>query len=216
MSGIYSWIKNIVIYMILSSIISNLIGNSSYKKYVGVVSGMLLVLIIIAPITSLLNIDEKIDFLFDLNQFAIETSEFKSSLDIMEENQKQEIFHDFSKQIEGQVQELLLADGVDLKECHIVIDEDVDSENFANIISMVIKGDYKENQSDIKQYNKKSISKVETVKIDKIGVKPVEEDSENGSEREEKFSPVENKIKDKLSDFYNIDSYNININIQGG
>ena len=32
MDGVYEWVRNIVIYLILNTIIMNLLGNSSYKN----------------------------------------------------------------------------------------------------------------------------------------------------------------------------------------
>ena len=37
MGEIYDWVRNTVIYLILNTIIMNLLGNSSYKKYVNII-----------------------------------------------------------------------------------------------------------------------------------------------------------------------------------
>ena len=49
MGEIYDWVRNTVIYLILNTIIMNLLGNSSYKKYVSIVSGMILLVIVVSP-----------------------------------------------------------------------------------------------------------------------------------------------------------------------
>lgn len=53
MQSLYEWMKDIIIFMILVTVIMNLLGKSSFKKYVGIVTGLLLVLYVIKPLIAL-------------------------------------------------------------------------------------------------------------------------------------------------------------------
>lgn len=38
MNSVYSWVKNIVFFLLIISIVNNLVGDNSYKKYINLVN----------------------------------------------------------------------------------------------------------------------------------------------------------------------------------
>ena len=207
--AVYSWIKNIIIYLIINTIIMNLLGNKSYKKYVSIVSGMILVLIVISPLTKLMKLDANLDYFLQSNDFAIESTEFRNQLNLMEEKQNETIFAQYEEKIRLQVGEILLTQDVYLDSCHITIDKKADSRTFGEILKMDIKARLENGeQENTKPAKRLIIDEIETVKIT-IGEQQETSDLELPS-------PMEINIKNKLSSFYNIEQSNINISIQGG
>ncbi len=206
MGVIYSWIKNILIYMIINTIIMNLLGNKSYKKYVSIVSGMILVLIVISPVMKLMNLEGNLDYYLQANEFSIETSDFKNDLSRMEEEQSDAIFAEYKEKIRSQVEELLLEESVTLESFRLILNQDSTSTAFGEIISMKISA----NMESVKDDKNKGGLSVEEIEIANI---IIGETSENADQRVP--SPMEIKLKNKLSDFYNIEQGNINISIQG-
>jgi stage III sporulation protein AF len=207
MDEIYTWIRNIVIYMIMNTIIMNLLGNKSYKKYISIVSGMILVLIVISPLMKFMELDENLDYYLQINDFAIETSEFKNDLNRMEEEQSNAIFAEYEDKIGLQIKDLLSEETVYLDSFHLSIDRDTKSNTFGEILRMDITANMKQSEEEGRE---------ERLQIDEIDIARI-----SMSEQEEKTSqklpsPMEINIKNKLSDFYNIEQGNININIQGG
>ncbi len=206
MDAVYTWIKNIVIYMILNTIIMNLLGNSSYKKYVSIISGMILVLIVISPLMSLMKIDEKFDYFFQYNDFSVETSDFKNNLAHMEEKQSDAVFQDYEGRIRKQVENMLKEENIYLKEFHAEFNRDRSSPQLGEITKMNLVVSSK-NEATAAE-NRISF---EEIKIEKIDIDGKKEDASQHVP-----SPMEINIKNELSDFYNIDPANINISIQGG
>lgn len=204
---IYSWIKNIIVYMIINTIIMNLLGNKSYKKYVSIVSGMILVLIVISPLMKLMKIDGNLDYFLQSNEFSIETSDFKNELNQMEEKQSDAIFNEYEDKIKTQVKGLLLEEQVYMESFHITIDQDPQSSTFGEIKRMEITANMEEDGQE-ESGKRLQIDQIEIAQID-LG-NDAEETSQNLP------SPLEINIKNKLSDFYNIEQGNINISIQGG
>ena len=70
---------NIVVYMILNTIIMNLLANSSYKKYIKIISSMIL-FSVIAPLMNIMELNDTIDFYLASNNLAVETSESNFAL----------------------------------------------------------------------------------------------------------------------------------------
>lgn len=206
MELIYTWIRNIVIYMILNTVIMNLVGGKNYRKYVSIVSGMILVLIVIAPITDFMRIEDKFDLFLDKNDFSIETSEFKMDLNRVEEAEREAIFTEYEKKIRKQVEAVLAEEKLMLTGFDLKLDWDAASPEFGSVLSMDITAttEYSSQEEENKRLS-----------IDKIEINHIKID-EKTADTDEPPSPLEITMKKRLSDFYNIEQGNININIQGG
>lgn len=206
MGELYTWIRNLVIYMILNTIIMNLLGNSSYKKYIGIVSGMILVLLVISPLMRFLKIDENLNYYLQSNEFTVEASDFKNDLRRMEEMQSDAVFDEYKNKIKKQVEAFLQVEELSLLDFELTFNRDQNSKGFGEILSMDIKSE--PNNKDMKK---------DRITIDEIEISKVEKNlSEEKKGKKNPPSPMEINIKIKLSDFYNIEPDNINISIQGG
>jgi stage III sporulation protein AF len=206
MDEIYTWIKNIVVYMIMNTIIMNLLGNKSYKKYISIVSGMILVLIVVSPLMKFMELDENLDYYLQINDFAIETSEFKNDLNRMEEEQSDAIFAEYQDKIKLQVKNLLLEEAVYLESFDLTIDKNTKSKTFGEIIRMDITANIEQSEEE----DGEDYLQIDEIEIGRISM------GEEENTTEKLPSPTEINIKNKLSDFYNIEQGNINISIQGG
>lgn len=61
MDTIFDWVKSIVFYLILLTVVTHLLPGSKYEKYVKLFTGMLLVIIVIKPVTHIFSVDEIFD-----------------------------------------------------------------------------------------------------------------------------------------------------------
>ncbi|MDF2803619.1 MAG: putative rane protein, partial [Anaerocolumna sp.] len=107
MNEIYSWVKSIIIFMVLTSIISNLLGKSSYKKYINLITGIILVILVISPLLKLFQLDKTLDYYFTTNTLLADAQDIDSQLMSMENGQKEAIFNEYKEQIKIQVAKIL-------------------------------------------------------------------------------------------------------------
>ncbi|TAH66647.1 MAG: hypothetical protein EWM47_09940 [Anaerolineaceae bacterium] len=214
MNEIYEWVRNIVIYLILNTIIMNLLGNSSYKKYVSIISGMILLLIVVSPFLKLINMDEILDYYLNTNIYQTDVSDFQNELRIMEDKQKEAVFAGFTERIKDQVADILQDDNLYLYDVDVVINQDTESGSFGEIISLTVNAGYLEDEA----------IPVQMIDIDKIVISNIKKDKsgdyindEYGEKAMQNLpSPQEIHIKKRLSDFYNMKQDNINISIKEG
>ena len=207
MGELYEWVRNIVIYLILNTIIMNLLGNNSYKKYISIVSGMILLLIVVSPFLKLLKLDGIMDYYLNSNIYQADVDDFQKELRVMEKKQKDEVFSDFKNRISEQVADILLKDGLYLYNLEVAMNQDVESKNFGEIDSMEIMAGYLEDEGVT----------TANISVDKIIISTTNSSNIDEENRTANLpSPQEIYIKNRLSDFYNIEQDNININIQGG
>jgi stage III sporulation protein AF len=206
MEFIYTWIRNIVIYMLLNTVIMNLVGGKNYKKYISIVSGMILVLIVIAPIMDFMKLEDKLDLFLDKNDFSVETSNFRTDLSRMEEAGRKAIFAEYEEKIRRQVEEVLAEEELILTGFDLKLDQDTQSPDFGSILSMNVTATTENDDQEVT--NNRLL--IDDIEISRIEIKDKEEDTGKMP------SPLEIIMKKRLSDFYNIEQGNININIQGG
>ncbi len=206
LNEIYSWVKSIIIFMVLTSIISNLLGKSSYKKYINLITGIILVILVISPLLKLFQMDKTLDYYFTTNTLLAEAQDLDSQLKDMENGQKEAIFKEYKEQVKLQVAKILEEDKIQIYSIEVTIDEDDSSSNYGNIKSITVSGSHV-----AKENNSKAAINIDSIKIDNIKID--KGDEEPGKEKNY-LSPEEINVKNRLSDFYNINKDNINISIQ--
>lgn len=211
MHYIYSWVKNIVIFMVLISVVTNLMGKSSYKKYINLISGIILVILVISPFLKVFQLNNTLDYYFTTNSLVADAGDaldMEEKFSSTETKQKEAIFTQVKKKIGDKVKELLEKENIQVENMSVTLDEDNKSSNYGSLLKLDIKGVYGGKK---KQKEEKEAIKIEQVVIDSINIK-----KEKGSKEDTKniLSPVEINAKKVLSDFYNLKADNINISIQ--
>ncbi len=198
MEYIYTWVKNIIIFLILVNILSNLVQSANYKKYTKIFTGMVLIIIVIAPISKILNLGNKLDFNFNSELVKLDTR--LSDIDFGDiENKKNElILNEYKDEITNQIKDFALKEGLNVKSVDLKINEETSDNNYGKIenINIILT----KNLSD---------SQIKVEKVKKINIK--DKTSKNNNLNE---SISEINIKKALSDFYNISTNNINISTQ--
>lgn len=190
-STLYEWVKNIVFYMVLVTAVMNVLPNSSYKKYIKLFTGMIMIILVLTPINKLLGIDSKLDNAFIKNMysqsFKINDSEIK---EVFGSGQLR-LIEEYETEIEKNISDLILEGGFYPVEVEAVINSDESSSEYGTLCSI-----------------KAVISRTETdssnVRVNRIVI------NEDNIE-----TPEEITVKNTLINFYNLNSDNINISIQG-
>jgi stage III sporulation protein AF len=208
--ALYDWMKNIIVFMIISTVILNLLGKSNYKKYVGLITGLILVLLVIGPVLSLTGKISYFDFSMDSYGSLVEAQDLSKEMFEMEKQSTIDIFEEYKQVIVNQTENLIAEKGLTVVSMEIDVITDKSSTDFGKILQINLVAAYKTNQEmPGKTGDILSIEKIE------IGQISFDSDTEKNQESQQNsLSAMENSIKILLADFYNMDSNNININIQ--
>lgn len=100
MDAIFDWVKGIVFYLILLTVVTNLLPSKKYEKYVKLFTGMLMVIIVIKPITQVFSVDE----IFDRNFLEMlgegESFSIDDTTGISFENvQEEQLLEEYERQV---------------------------------------------------------------------------------------------------------------------
>lgn len=61
---IYQWLQNLAFYMILVTIVIQVLPNNSYQKYIRFFCGLILVVLLAAPVMKVLGMEEKLSNIY--------------------------------------------------------------------------------------------------------------------------------------------------------
>lgn len=173
MEGVYETIKSIAAYLILVTILMNLVNRNSYKKYVELVSGMILILIVLVPLTGFMSLDDSFHYQFELSDFEIKMREegvFKEAEEIKEQKMKEE----YKKLLQAKIDTIAALEGRKAEYIEILLNE----EDYGVIEEIVVR---------VSTENLKEEKLPETVeeKVEKVSIEPVAIDiHENDNSKE--------------------------------
>lgn len=184
---LYGFIKNLAVYSLLVAVVMNFLPNNQYQKYIKLFVGFILILIVMAPITKITRLDDKISKSFNFYNLQIKNQE--SSAQGMNDFKDEQILVEYEKQVKSQMKTFLNEAGHQVTDLEVEIADS--KEEFGQIKSI---------QAAIKGEEKDSIS-IETITIGK-------------KEQEQDTSLEALELKTLLKDFYNVEQDNINIKIQ--
>lgn len=191
MEPLFSWIKNIAFFLILITAVKGTLPDNHFKKYIKFFSGMLLIILLISPISQLLNVDSDLDLSFIEKAYEMELEEMQEEIGNLEYIQSDRLMSGYSDTILTQIDSIVGEEGLYLKKGQVKLVEDRNSENYGTIenISLVISNN-KENPNSIK---------IEDIKI-------------SGKNKTDSIEMV--NIKNKIIDFYKIPEELITINFE--
>ncbi len=123
MEAIYEVIKSVSVYLILVTVLLNLVSGSTYKKYVQLVCGMILILIVLMPVMNLLSLGDDLGYQFHLSDFEIKMREdgvFKEA----EEVQQKKIEEAYKRLLKDKIAVIVERHGSYVEKTEIVLAED--------------------------------------------------------------------------------------------
>ena len=110
MSWILSWVRKILICMILGNILMRLLPNEKYQKYLKLYWGFVTLIVFLNPVLYLVNGFKGLEDLYEKNSFQMEKKQIDEELQNgIAENIKMEI-HSLDERLKEQINESLIED----------------------------------------------------------------------------------------------------------
>ena len=195
MNWISSWIQGIIIAVIIGTIIEMLLPAGNCKKYVKVVIGVYILFSIVSPvITKVAGNEFRVSDIYDINTY-IEVST-KSSQDNIENNQQNQIRQVYITNLKNDMKQKIQKKGYSVKSLTLEISND-EQYTLKKIFAQVSKKENEEN-NEVKGVNEINIA--------------ISNNTENKEENISISTKEQNDLKAYLSDIYNLEEKNININ----
>ena len=99
MSYIYNWVKNLVCFYLLLTVVQHLLPKNSYQKYVRFFSGMLLTILVVSPVLSLLGDEELLRQKISQTEFFQDMDNIKLDTEHLETTQKEMYLREYENAV---------------------------------------------------------------------------------------------------------------------
>lgn len=162
MGILLNYIRNIGYFLILMSLVSNVMPDNSYKKYCRMFCGLILVVLVINPFYEFLNYDGELKDVFVDANYKSQVAELKSQLLIKEEGAVNRFKLEYEKLLANQLQGIAKEEGLYISKVEVELME----EEELNIkqLNIYVTDDLTEIE------NEKNMEDTYNISIDKISV----------------------------------------------
>lgn len=185
-------VRNIVVYLLLITIIMNLVGNGTYKKYIGIFTGMVMILMIVRPVMSLFHMNFKFDYYALANEFSVTSEGALNDMLLAENSQQDLVLQEYRENIQKQVCEVVKTFGYTVE--NIELDISTKEGDYGKIGSMKLWCLKTEEGSKDKK-----------IAVQKIWIEDIELKRQQEKLQEQQANGIEvGKIKKRLADTYGL------------
>lgn len=213
------WARNILFFMVFLSVISHLLADRSYEKYIRFFAGMVLILITISPLKGGLDFQEQAGILFEEFSDFWEKQQAGEVLADVDKNRMEMFFSEYKKETEKRIGEMAEAEGFVYGGAEVTLQERSESSDYGRVekIRLYLKKeenvDGEQNERDTGGLDKvKSSEKMEgrTDGESNVSVKVEIPDVKAGLSGKKKEIPEtgslqEQQLKRKVAQYYGLE-----------
>lgn len=213
------WARNILFFMVFLSVISHLLADRSYEKYIRFFAGMVLILITISPLKGGLDFQEQAGILFEEFSDFWEKQQAGEVLADVDKNRMEMFFSEYKKETEKRIGEMAEAEGFVYGGAEVTLQERSESSDYGRVekIRLYLKKeenvDGEQNEGDTGGLDKvKSSEKTEgrTDGESNVSVKVEVPDVKAGLSGKKKEIPEtgslqEQQLKRKVAQYYGLE-----------
>ena len=127
------WARNILFFMVFLSVISHLLADRSYEKYIRFFAGMVLILITISPLKGGLNFQEQAGILFEEFSDFWEKQQAGEVLADVDKNRMGMFFSEYKKETEKRIGEMAEAEGFVYGGAEVTLQERSESSDYGRV-----------------------------------------------------------------------------------
>lgn len=127
------WARNILFFMVFLSVISHLLADRSYEKYIRFFAGMVLILITISPLKGGLNFQEQAGILFEEFSDFWEKQQAGEVLADVDKNRMGMFFSEYKKETEKRIGEMSEAEGFVCRGAEVTLQERSESSDYGRV-----------------------------------------------------------------------------------
>lgn len=131
-------VQNLLFYYIIFSVVMSLVGNSSFKKYIEMFSGLVMIIIILNPLIKLFGVENSLDLNIRKNQLYEITKAESEDIMVAEFKQSDAVLKQYEEIIENQIGTVMSNHDYKATDVKVSIDDVLDSKTFGQIKSVEV------------------------------------------------------------------------------
>ena len=153
MEAVLSWVKQIFILSILSTVVTHLMPSAKYTKYASYICGLLIVMVCIQPLAAVFHGGISPDKIYESVMTYNQSNRLKQELTYREGDSAQSVMEAYEKETAKTVEEYVLENGYYPAKTTVTVEKDTDSKDYGKICSVsVVLSEKKEQQILRREY----------------------------------------------------------------
>ncbi|MDD6798025.1 MAG: stage III sporulation protein AF [Clostridia bacterium] len=136
MQSVMAWVRQLVVFYILSNLFVSVLPNAEYKKYAKTFIGILLIMLVINPVISVFGQGRSLDSMLDMEMFNLSGSDTKMWMKLNDSSEYSSIIEPYTDEIKKDIDKKAWEYALYVNDCDIKIDTDKTSEDFGSITSV--------------------------------------------------------------------------------
>ncbi len=140
MDAVFSWVKNIIVFFLVITLLEEILPDSDFKKYIRVAAGMVFILVVFSPLLKLFGVSGSMDYFFQWESFksAIGKTAVSGDFDgeAVQSRKEAWILAQYKENLGEQIQLLVENEGYIVQAMTLSVDEDAQSDTFGSVLGI--------------------------------------------------------------------------------
>lgn len=210
MEAFYQWVRNIIIFLLLISVIYQILPDSEYKKYMKVCAGMMMILIVFLPILKISGADLDMSYFLGLEGLKMEAGGFTNTMQSAENMQFDQINKNYKTQLEKEMCMMFSEGPLYILSAEASIVEDIESEHYGEVTNILVRAGRQKPEEGSK-------AEISVAPVEAIDISQPQQNAQNGSVPEDAV-PADmaghvEEMRKKLSDYFYVDEAAVQIKV---
>lgn len=139
MEVIFGMVRNVCAFVLLTTVVNNLMQGSVYRKYIRFFVGIVMLILVINPVMSLLSMD--INFQDNISKYIEEAGRYEiyEEIKMGEQNAAEDILQEYEKSLDRTLDAVIKAHDLYIVDSRWEIESDYSQENFGEITGLEIR-----------------------------------------------------------------------------
>lgn len=95
---LYQWMENLAIYMVMITAVMHIIPDKGYQRYLRFFTGLVLIIMLAAPIVKLLGMESSWENLYENDEYLTQIEKIENSTDYLETINPEEYLNEVQKE----------------------------------------------------------------------------------------------------------------------
>lgn len=136
MSGIYEWIRSLVFYLILMTMILNLLPDKKYEKYLRLYTGVVFLMLVFGPFTDLTGAEARIAGAFEQLTFQNDAKLLRREIEDADGKRMERLADGYREAVETDLRIMAEGISVECRSAEVTMETDAESAEFGRLRSV--------------------------------------------------------------------------------
>lgn len=133
---IFQWIRSLVCYLILMTMVVNLIPNKKYENYLRLFAGIIFLMLVFAPFGNLNSVEEQVAEAFSRLTFQNEAKILKREIEDIDGARMTKLVEHYADAIESDLERMAEDQECECKHVAVRLDEELESGTFGRVTAV--------------------------------------------------------------------------------